>query len=528
MHSPTAVADVGVRLRAAQYVRMSTDHQQYSPENQKTAIAAYARDHDIDIVETYEDDGRSGVTLRNRPALMKLLKDVLDQTRLFDAVLVYDISRWGRFQDVDESAYHEYLCRQAGVKVIYCAEPFANDGSPTSNIIKTIKRAMAGEFSRELSEKVFIGQSRHVEHGFWQGSPPGYGLRRMLVDANRQPKGCLRFAEHKSIQTDHVVLVPGPPNEVALVREIFHWYVDDKLGIYRIAARLNAFGLYNGYGRPWSNATIHELLRNEKYVGNMIWNRCSQKLHGIYVRNPPSHWLRTDGAFEPIVDQQIFNAAQARLRRYQSKVDTPELLASICRLLHETGQLSVREIKNRLDIPGKSRARHRIASLETLYRSVGYFPAFDIAYVDHRIQAKKTMAQRVSGLIAQLEESGHHVEHNAKLSVLCINHELRIKVSVTLGRKENTLQPYAVATKSQRYPADLVLVGYFPRPRLSLECFYLLPEGVLEDRFETTLCHSRVPGVDGFRMHDLSALLTLCARTTIEALHESPDDNEYR
>jgi DNA invertase Pin-like site-specific DNA recombinase len=49
MHSSTVVADVGVRLRAAQYVRMSTDHQQYSPENQKAAIAVYAREHDIDI-----------------------------------------------------------------------------------------------------------------------------------------------------------------------------------------------------------------------------------------------------------------------------------------------------------------------------------------------------------------------------------------------------------------------------------------------------------------------------------------------
>ncbi len=166
----------------------------------KSAIAAYALDHDIEIVNTYEDDGRSGITLRNRPALVKLLKDVLDQARAFDAVLVYDISRWGRFQDVDESAHHEYLCRQAGVKVIYCAEPFANDGSPASNIIKSIKRAMAGEFSRELSEKVFLGQSRHVERGFWQGSTPGYGLRRMLVDACRQPKGCLRSAEQKAFR----------------------------------------------------------------------------------------------------------------------------------------------------------------------------------------------------------------------------------------------------------------------------------------------------------------------------------------
>ncbi|OUL72720.1 recombinase family protein [Paraburkholderia hospita] len=528
MSPPTATSDAGKRIRAAQYVRMSTDHQQYSPENQKMAIADYAREHDIDIVNTYEDDGRSGVTLRHRPALLKLLKDVLDPGRAFEKVLVYDVSRWGRFQDVDESAYHEYLCRQAGVKVIYCAEPFANDGSPTSNIIKTIKRAMAGEFSRELSEKVFQGQARHVERGFWQGSNPGYGLRRMLVDANRKPKGCLQPLEHKSIHTDRIVLVPGPPNEVALVRKIFDWYVHDGLGIYKIADRLNGFGLYNAQGRPWSNTTIHELLRNEKYMGNMLWNRRSQKLHTSYVRNPETRWVRAVGAFEPIVDTAVFDATQARLDRYKSKADEHQVLASISRLLQKTGRLTLRTIKQQLDIPGRTRVRRVRPSLEDAYRQVGYFPAFDIAYVDHRTTAKKTMAQYVLDVVAQLEASGHRVERDDRFSTLCIDQELRIKVCVTLGCKENTFQPYAKATKSTRFRADLVLVGYFPRPQIRLKCFYLLPESVLDDCVQTTLSPCHVPGVEGFRVNDLSLLITLCARVPIEVSDELSDDNQYR
>jgi DNA invertase Pin-like site-specific DNA recombinase len=72
----------------------------------------------------------------------------------FSVILVYDVSRWGRFQDADESAYYEYICRKAGVAVHYCAEQFENDGSPVSTIVKGVKRAMAGEYSRELSSKV--------------------------------------------------------------------------------------------------------------------------------------------------------------------------------------------------------------------------------------------------------------------------------------------------------------------------------------------------------------------------------------
>ena len=51
----------GERLRAAQYVRMSTEHQQYSTENQADAIRQYAERRGIEIVRTYADEGRSGL-----------------------------------------------------------------------------------------------------------------------------------------------------------------------------------------------------------------------------------------------------------------------------------------------------------------------------------------------------------------------------------------------------------------------------------------------------------------------------------
>ncbi len=137
--------------RAAQYVRMSTDYQRYSIENQAAVIAAYAQAHDLSIVRTYRDEGESGLKLKNRPGLIQLLDDVRSDHADFDHILVYDISRWGRFQDVDESAHHEFICKQAGIKVAYCAEQFDNDGSMVSNIVKNIKRVMAAEYSRELS-----------------------------------------------------------------------------------------------------------------------------------------------------------------------------------------------------------------------------------------------------------------------------------------------------------------------------------------------------------------------------------------
>ena len=116
-------------VRAAQYVRMSTEHQKYSTENQAEIITQYALRRGFEIVRTYEDAGKSGLRLDGRLSLQRLIADVRSGSADFQAVLVYDVSRWGRFQDADESAYYEYLCKKAGIIVRYCAEQFENDGS---------------------------------------------------------------------------------------------------------------------------------------------------------------------------------------------------------------------------------------------------------------------------------------------------------------------------------------------------------------------------------------------------------------
>src|SRR5882762_10617292 len=213
--------------RAGEYVRMSTEHQQYSTENQRQVIQDYAQSRGMSIVRTYTDAGKSGLRIDGRDALKQLIKDVESGGTDFSVILVYDVSRWGRFQDADESAYYEYICRRAKIEVHYCAEQFENDGSPISTIVKGVKRAMAGEYSRELSAKVFIGQCRLIELGFRQGGSPGFGLRRMLRDIHGQLKVVLNRGEQKSIQTDRVVLVPGPEQEVEIVRWIYRTFIEN-------------------------------------------------------------------------------------------------------------------------------------------------------------------------------------------------------------------------------------------------------------------------------------------------------------
>ena len=243
---PSATLPLGGHITpvpAAIYLRMSTEHQQYSLENQSRLIERYAKGHGFVVVQAYTDAAKSGVLLKNRNGLRQLLQDVVGEHAAFRAILVYDISRWGRFQDTDESAHYEFVCKSAGVPVHYCAETFSNDGSLPSLMMKALKRTMAGEYSRELSGKVFEGHKRLAQLGFKQGGVPGYGLRRLLVSAERIPKQILQNGERKSIATDRVVLIPGTREEIQCVRDIYRMLISEKRTVYSIATQLNRRGV---------------------------------------------------------------------------------------------------------------------------------------------------------------------------------------------------------------------------------------------------------------------------------------------
>src|SRR6266851_1282717 len=226
-------------IPVAQYLRMSTEHQQYSLDGQRTAIQTYAEAHGFSIVQTYTDGAKSGVVLKRRNGLRQLMQDVMGGKPPYNAILVYDVSRWGRFQDPDEAAHYEFICKAAGVPVHYCAEHFANDRHLPNLILKTLKRVMAAEYSRELSDKVFAGMTRLVKDGFRTGAYPGYGLRRMLVGSDRTPKQQLAEGEQKNIKTDRVTLVPGPTHEVFWVREIYRLFILEKMTFAGIARTLD-------------------------------------------------------------------------------------------------------------------------------------------------------------------------------------------------------------------------------------------------------------------------------------------------
>ncbi len=500
--------------RAAMYVRMSTDHQKYSTENQADAIHEYSDRHNMEIVKTYADDGKSGLTLEGRDALKQMIDDVQAGQADYTTILALDVTRWGRFQDVDESAYYEYICRRAGISVQYVSEQFQNDGSPISNIVKSVKRSMAAEYSRELSNKVFTGQCKLIEKGFRQGGPAGFGLRRMLVDEHGNPKGELKRGEHKSLQTDRVILVPGPDEEVGIVRWIYRAFTEDRMLEGAIAASLNQRGILTDLERSWTRGTVHEVLTNEKYIGNNVYNRVSFKLKMQRIVNSPETWVRSKGAFEAIIEPAQFYTAQGMIRERCRKISNDDMLAKLKALHDRKGWLSGLVIDEADDMPSSSAYAHRFGSLIRAYELIGYTPDKDYSYIEINRQLRKMYPEVIDGVIKRINRLGGDVQRELESEFLIINNE--IKVSLVISRCQKTPAGnyrWNINLDTGLTPDISLIIRMDANNRKPLD-YYLLPALDVENP-TIRLAEENHVALDAYRFDDLEPFFMLTERVAI-------------
>lgn len=499
---------------AAAYVRMSTEHQQYSTENQLDTIKLYAAAHSLEIVKIYTDSGKSGLRLEGRDALIQLFTDVEGDQVGFSTILVYDVSRWGRFQDPDLAASFEVRCRQAGVSVHYCAEQFANDGSPLSNVVKNLKRMMAGEYSRELSVKVFAGQARLIQMGFRQGGMAGYGLRRQLVDASGAPKAELVLGQHKSIQTDRIKLIPGPPEEVATVQWIYELFVEAGYTENEIAGQLNNRGLQSDLARPWTKGAVHQVLTNEKYIGNNVWNRSSFKLKDEHVRNPPDQWIRADSAFPALVDPVLFAAAREIIQSRSYRMPDAEMLERLKKLYEKAGCLSGLIINESDDCPSSTAYQYRFGSLLRTYSLIGYTPSRDYNYVAANHQLRLMHPLMLARTVEHIQQVGGRVAIDPISDLLQVNEELLISlVLCRCQRSGSGTSRWKIRFDLGLSPDITVAVRMEPGQEIARD-YYILPTIDIQQP-KIRLSESNASDLEIYRYDSLEALAQLARRTVV-------------
>ena len=511
--------DKNHKVRVAQYLRMSTDHQQYSLHNQSEYIKDYAEKNNMEIAYTYDDAGKSGVSIIGRHSLQQLLSDVEQKKIDIQAVLFYDVSRFGRFQNSDEAAYYSFLFERNGVDLIYCSEPIPTKDFPLeSSVILNIKRSSAAYHSRNLSEKVFIGQVNLIKLGYHQGGMAGYGLRRLLVDENGIAKEILGFRKRKSIQTDRVILIPGPKNEIKIVNSIYDLFIDDNMPEFIIAERLNEQNIPAENGTLWTRAKIHQILTNEKYIGNNIYNKTSSKLKSRLVKNPKNEWVRCDKAYKPIISKKKYNKAQEIIQLRSVHLTNDELLEKLKQKLESNGKLSGFIIDEDDTGPSSSVYRTRFGGLLRAYTLIGYKPEHDYSY----IQINEALRSFYSGIIedfkGEILKSNCYIDEYKYAPMLYINDELLISVLITkcTPMKSGKLRWKVRFDNSQK--ADITIVIRMDSQNITPLDFYIIPK--IENEY-SKMCMTETNNIrlDLYRFDNLDKLLQIITRMKVRELY---------
>lgn len=252
----------------ALYIRVSTDDQvEYSPEAQIRLGLEYAKKNNIIIPKEFifQDDGISGRKAANRPAFQKMITLAKSKEHSFDVIIVWKFSRFTRNQE--ESIVYKNLLKKSNIDVVSISEPIP-DGF-IGELVQRIFEWMDEYYSINLSQEVLRGMTQRAMKGQYNSAPPlGYKMEAGVP-----------------------VIVS---EQAEIVKKIFHMYVNERLSFFDIAKNLNTLGYKTKHGGKFQNRTVAYILRNEFYIGKIIWNKIKQQ-----------------GNYETFISEELFNQAQA-------------------------------------------------------------------------------------------------------------------------------------------------------------------------------------------------------------------------
>ena len=145
-------------------------------------------------------------------------------------------------------------------------------------------------------------------------------------------------------------------------------------------------------------------------------------------------WIRAEGAFEPIVDRPLFDAAQAIIRERSHKLSDEEMLEALQQLLQDRGYLSGLVIDETERLPSSSAYQSRFGSLLRAYELVGFTPDRDYRYIEINRALRRMHPQIVADMIAGIEKAGGWVKQDPATDLLTINGEFTASIVVVRCR----------------------------------------------------------------------------------------------
>lgn len=368
--SSSPLADASPLKRAVAYYRHSAqDRQENSIPIQSDQVREFARKHGLEIIQEFKDHGKSGLSTESRDAFIDMIDNWVKKRDDFRFVLVLDVSRWGRFQDIDLSATYSSECTKNGKLVVYTSIGFPKENDLAYSVIIGLERYRAAQYSKELSEKVFKGCAKIAQQGFRAGGNPPYGMQRVLLNEARKPIQILAPGERKSIQNQRVTLASGDEKQTVVVKRIFDAFISGKLE-NDIANSLNKDGLVSPGNKAWDAEKVRHILHNETYTGTLVYNKTTQRLQSNTKVNPLEEWIRTPKAFKGIISQDQFEKAQEIFRDRARFVSPENMLDRLKRIYGEFGFFSASLLDADSGGPPASRYVRQFGSIDKAFLTV--------------------------------------------------------------------------------------------------------------------------------------------------------------
>lgn len=278
-------------LRVAAYARVSTDKedQSNSLSSQRNYFAEFITNHENwKLSDVYYDEGISGTQTKKRTGFNQMIQDALNGE--LDLIITKEVCRFAR-NTVDTLSYTRQL-KEAGVGVIFTIDNIDTRDSD-GELRLTIMASIAQEESRKTSERVRWGQKRQMEKGVVFGRDLlGYTVHNGKLSINEE--------------------------EVPVIKAIFHKYVNEGKGTHVIARELMEEGMRPKRIALWSNTVILRVLRNEKYVGDLLQKKTytpNYLTHAKKYNHGEEDMVYLKNHHEPIINRELWTRTQEELKR---------------------------------------------------------------------------------------------------------------------------------------------------------------------------------------------------------------------
>ncbi|MBN69887.1 MAG: hypothetical protein CME32_11495 [Gimesia sp.] len=267
----------------------------------------------------YRDDGISGRLLRKRLGYQRMLFDIKSGAVSPDLILVDDIDRFGRVDDLKE--IRRDLCNKYGVLILDAKSNFGDPNTPQGRIYNSVEEIRAVEEGKTKAHRVFRGKRDAILLGRWPGGKPpfGYQLETRQENANGHSHS-------------YSIIVPEPQT-ANTIKLLFQKADETGWGQDRLAKFLNNHEDVPDHQKPFHGSTVGSWLDHEIYIGKMVWPKTSTDIISdchVIEKVPTEEQLCIDGYCDPIVDRDVFERIgkirkiRGDLRRAVQTKDLPQ------------------------------------------------------------------------------------------------------------------------------------------------------------------------------------------------------------